>query len=441
MNNHFDLIIIGGGAAGQMAAISAKRANPYISVAIVDRTFALGRKILVCGAGRCNVTNVNLDKSIDNHYYTNNPGFPNTTLSKFGYTEILKFFGDLGVKLYVEQKTDIGKLFPTTDQAKTITAVLEEELKLLGIEVHLLTQVENIVKRSENEFILKTTTLDQSGKEMRMEMFTCKKLILSAGGKTYPALGSNGSGYDLAESFGHKIITPVPSALPLVSKNPLSHFLQGMKLEAEVTSIINGKRIKTRTDDVMFTQYGLSGPAILNISREISIHINREEKSGVEVEINFFPGKTKEEIKEELQIRWDHRPELQLDKSLYGLFPNKFAEVFPRAVGLNPTKKVKSLSGSEKNQLIDALGSFVVKIDGTRGWNEAEFTAGGVDTKDIDEDTLESKLVADLFFCGEILDVDGDVGGFNLSWAWSSGNIAGQNSAKLLPRTEGRSLI
>jgi predicted Rossmann fold flavoprotein len=426
--NNYDLIIIGGGAAGQMAAISAKRAHPEATVAILDRTFALGRKILVCGAGRCNVTNINLDKSIDNHYYTNNPGFPNGILEKFGYQDILNFFEDLGVKLYVEQKTDIGKLFPTTDQAKTITGVLEEELKLLGVEVHLLTQVEEIVKRTENEFIIKATKLDQQGKELDREMFTSKKLILSAGGKTYPALGSNGSGYSLAEKFGHKIIEPVPSALPLVSKNQLSHFLQGMKLECEVTSIINGKRIKTRTDDVMFTQYGLSGPAILNISREISIFINREQKSGVEVEINFLPGKNIDAIREELEIRWQHRPGLALDKSLYGLFPNKFAETFPRAIGLNQNKRVEDLNNSDKEKLVDALGGYKIKIDGTRGWNEAEFTAGGIDTTDVNPETLESTIVSGLFFCGEILDVDGDVGGFNLSWAWSSGNRVGKTS-------------
>ncbi len=434
MTNH-DLIIIGGGAAGQMAAISAKRANPKLKVAILDRTFALGRKILVCGAGRCNVTNINLDKSIDNHYYTNNPGFPNNALTKFGYQDILNFFDDLGVNLYVEQKTDIGKLFPTTDQAKTITGVLEEELRLLGVEVHLLTQVEKITKarnskiedRKKEEFMIETLKLDQAGHPLSQETFTAEKIILSAGGKTYPALGSNGSGYSIAESFGHKIIEPVPSALPLVSKNPLSHFLQGMKLEAEVTSIINGKRIKTRTDDVMFTQYGLSGPAILNISREISIHINREQKSGVEVEINFLPGKN---IRSELEKRWKARPELTLEKSLYGLFPNKFAEALPRAIQLDHTKAVKDLSAAETHRLIESLSAFKIKIDGTRSWNEAEFTAGGVDTRDVNPDTLESKLTPGLFFCGEILDVDGDVGGFNLSWAWSSGNLAGKSATE-----------
>ncbi len=254
-----------------------------------------------------------------------------------------------------------------------------------------------------------------------------EKIILSAGGKTYPALGSNGSGYSIAESFGHKIIEPVPSALPLVSKNPLSHFLQGIKLEAEVTSIINGKRIKTRTDDVMFTQYGLSGPAILNISREISIHINREQKSGVDVEINFLPGVN---IRTELEKRWKARPQLTLEKSLYGLFPNKFAEALPRAIQLDHTKAVKDLSAEETHRLIESLSAFKIKIDGTRSWNEAEFTAGGVDTRDVNPDTLESKLTPALFFCGEILDVDGDVGGFNLSWAWSSGNVAGKSATE-----------
>jgi len=276
MNTSIDLIIIGGGASGQMAAISAKKHHPNLSVAILDRTFALGRKILVCGAGRCNITNINLDKSIEDHYYGASKDFIKSIFTQFGYKDIIEFFNDLGIELYVERKTDIGKLFPITDQAKTVTALLEDELERLGVKIYLNTEVTQITK--DTNFTIQTNKLDQQGKNIGSETFNSKYLMLSAGGKTYPALGSNGTGYELAQSFGHKIIKPVPSALPLVSNNPLSQELQDTKMEIEVTSIIEGKEIKTRSDDLMFTQYGLSGPAILNISREISIHINREEK-------------------------------------------------------------------------------------------------------------------------------------------------------------------
>ncbi|MFS8130409.1 MAG: aminoacetone oxidase family FAD-binding enzyme, partial [Candidatus Dojkabacteria bacterium] len=218
------------------------------------------------------------------------------------------------------------------------------------------------------------------------------------------------------------------SALPLVSKNPLSHELQGVKMEIEVTSIINGKEIKTRTDDVMFTQYGFSGPAILNISREISIHINREEKSGVEIKLNFFPGKTQAQVTEFLNKRWAKRPDQALEKSLFGIFPNKIPAALLKVINLNKDTAVSELTKSQKDSLIELLTNFRADISATRGWNEAEFTAGGIDTTEIDNQTLESKKIKGLYFCGEILDVDGDVGGFNLSWAWSSGFVAGQLS-------------
>lgn len=422
---NYDLIIIGGGAAGQMAAISAKRKNPELKVAILDRTFALGRKILVCGAGRCNITNINLDKSIKDHYYSSNPEFPEKVLKQFGYQDILKFFDDLGIELYVERKTNIGKLFPITDSAKTVTALLEDELARLDIDIHLNTDVTKI-KSQDHSFSIEANKLNQEGKVIAEENYGCENLIISAGGKTYPALGSNGSGYNLIEAFGHNIIKPVPSALPLVSKNPLSHELQGVKMEIEVTSIINNKEIKTRTDDVMFTQYGFSGPAILNISREISIHINREEKTGAQIKLNFFPGKSPSEVTDFLSNRWKKRPDQTLEKSLFGIFPNKIPAALLKVINVNKDTQVSELTNSQKDSLIELLTNFTAGISATRGWNEAEFTAGGLDTTEIDNQTLESKKIKGLYFCGEILDVDGDVGGFNLSWAWASGFVAGK---------------
>lgn len=419
---YYDLIIIGGGAAGIMAAISAKRKNSNLTVAILDRTFALGRKILVCGAGRCNITNINLDKSIDQHYYGALSDFTKNIFDQFGFRDIESFFLDLGIPLYIERKTNIGKLFPITDQAKTVTALLEDELDRLNIDVWLNTEVLS-VKKVDEKFQIAAKKLDEeSQKDLN---FNSTKLILSAGGKTYPALGSNGSGYDIAKALGHKMIHPVPSALPLVSKNPLSHELQGQKFEMEVTSLIDGKVIKTRTDDVMFTQYGLSGPAILNISREISIHINRESKNNASVRLNFLPGLNPASAMELFHARWSRRPDQSLEVSMYGLFPNKFPGSFLRVLKIDHKKIVNSLTDQEKQLIVNSLTSFEVKITDTRGWNEAEFTAGGVDTSELKPKTLESEKVPNLYFCGEILDVDGDVGGFNLSWAWSSGHVAG----------------
>lgn len=409
-----------------MAAISARRHHPDFNIAIVDRTFALGRKILVCGAGRCNITNINLPESVDSHYYGANTKFIESIFSQFGYQEIVKFFEELGVELYVERKTDIGKMFPITNQAHTINEMLLDEIQRTGIQIFLNTEVSEIKKIEEARFLLTAYEVERSGKRLQKFEFESEYLILSAGGKTYPALGSNGSGYDLAVGLGHKLVQPVPSALPLEAKNDLSQALQGQRMETQVTSIINGKRVKTRTDDMMFTKYGLSGPVILNISREISIHINREGGSKAELELNFLPGKSLAEVEQLLQERWAKRPTQDIEHSLYGLFPNKFAAAILQVSDIDPSQKVGKISVEILHCLAENITSYRVKVTGTRGWNEAEFTAGGTDTVDVKPKTLESLLIPKLYFAGEVLDVDGDVGGFNLSWSWSSGFVAGK---------------
>ncbi len=427
----YDLIIIGGGAAGMMAAISAKRKYKNYSIAIIDRTFALGRKILVAGAGRCNITNVNLQNSVEERYYGATNEFIKSIFNQFGYEEIINFFKDLGIELYTERKTSIGKLFPVTDQAKTVTLLLEDEIKRLGLDVYLNHDVRDIILNDKNHdderynFSIVTQKIEKEIPVGDKRLFRSKYLILSAGGKTYPALGSNGSGYTLAQKLGHSIVYPVPSALPLVGKDPLSQEINGVKMEIEVTSYINDKQIKNTINDVMFTQYGLSGPAILNISREISIHLKRNKGIEAVVLLNFIPGKKINEVKEILNERWFKRPDQEIQLSLNGLFSPKFPPVFLKVIGINPVKKVSELTLEEKNIIYTQLTSYKYIITDTRGWNEAEFTAGGVNSNEVMEKTLKSKRNNYLYLCGEILDVDGDVGGFNLSWAWSSGYIAG----------------
>ena len=256
--------------------------------------------------------------------------------------------------------------------------------------------------------------------------YQARFIILAAGGKTYPALGADGSGYTLAASLGHTIIPPVVSAVPVVSKNPLSHYVQGEKLVMQTTSVIEGKEQSTVTGDVMFTQYGLSGPAIFDISRDISIRINREGKQNAAVRLSFFPDTIPEEVEKILDRRYHRHATLPVSHALYGLFTGKAAGAVCAASEIPKDRIVKDLTQEEKERLVKTLTEYTAEVTDTRGWNEGEFTAGGVDTDEVDPKTLESKKAKGLYFAGEILNVDGQVGGFNLSWAWSTGFVAGK---------------
>ena len=413
--NVYDVVIIGGGAAGIMAAISTKINHPEKSVLIIDRTFALGRKILVSGAGRCNLTNINLKDYYQKHFYCDNPKLLDSVFKKFGYKELVKFYDDLGIETYIETKTSIGKVFPITDSAKNIVAILEDEVERLGIDVKLNTEVTDIKK---NNDIFKITTAGD-------ETLSANKLIISVGGKTYPALGSDGSLYNILKRLGHTIIEPVPAAVPLVSKNRLSQLLQGVKLNLEVTSIIGGKKTKADINDVIFTQYGLSGSAILNISRDISIYINRNKGNDAQVLLNFFSGKNEQSAFEYMNNLWTKRPHQSIKRSLLGILPIKAIDGILEVLGINRGKKVSEFTKAQKFNLVNNLTNYTYEISGTRGWNEAEFTAGGIDINEINNSTLESDIVKNLTFCGEIINCDGDIGGYNISWAFCSGYFAG----------------
>lgn len=413
MKNNFDVAIIGGGAAGIMAAISAKQHHPGSRVVILDQTFALGRKILVSGAGRCNLTNSNLEKSPEKYYNCINADFVKKVFDQFGYNKICDFFQDeLGVELTEDKKTKIGKIFPKTNEAKTIVSLLVDYLEGLGVEIILNFRCRSIRQVSDKSFEIS----GDDGNTARSD-----KLILACGGKTYPALGSDGSGFALATALGHEIIAPVPVAVPLVAKNLLFHEAQGTKLEAEITA---GRH--KAIGDILFTKYGLSGSAVLNISRDASVALNRDRKSGFKASLNFFPGKNDLAVKKIFTQRWNKRPAQTVLKSLIGLLPERVAVGILRICGIDAESRIKDISSAKADLLCKTMTNLEIVITDTRGWNEAEFTAGGVNIQEVKPGTLESKIINNLYFCGEILDVDGPIGGYNLSWAWSSGWVAGK---------------
>ena len=394
MSQSFSTAVIGAGAAGIVAAISSRRANR--DVVLLEKMPQIGKKILASGNGRCNLLNENLEAA--NYNPTARP-LVRSIFSKFGKDEIKAFFKSLGLELYYE---DGGRVFPATNQAASVLKCLELELKGLSIPIELNFKVENIFSSGEG-FVINS----KSGKKI-----SSKNLIVTGGGKSYPALGSDGSCYKLAEGLGHKIIEPVPCGVAAVIKDPLCHALQGQRILVKALAVIAGEPVSESLGDLFFAKYGLSGTSILDISGEISIAINRHHEKDVIVAIDLVPFMNDESLRIEMAKRI--KEGRQAEELVAGILPNKFG---PALRDLLKTKDAAKIAASLKKRNF--------KVSGTRGWNEAEFTSGGVDTSQINESTLESMVKKGLYFAGEILDVTGRRGGYNLAWAWASGYVAG----------------
>ena len=389
----FDTIVIGGGASGIMAAISAGRKGR--SVLILEKMPQLGKKILATGGGRCNLSNDKIDSS---HYNPEARGITHSVFKRFGGEAILDFFRGLGLEVYSEG----GRVFPATNQSSSVLKVLEMELKRLSVPAELNSEVTDISFKGE-EFCITT----RKEKAVR-----CHKLILAGGGKTYPALGSEGTCYKFARHFRHKIIDPVPSAVSIIAKDEMCHLLQGQRISAAARSIVDGKIRSEACGDVIFTRYGLSGTAVLDISEEISIALNRYRNKNVFVSIDMVPFMDAGRLSDEIAGRIKNG--LSQDELFTGILPNKFSRV---------SKSI--IQGKNADGITMALKDKRFRAVDTRGWNEAEFTAGGIDVGEVNESTLESKIKKGLYFAGEILDINGRRGGYNLAWAWASGFVAG----------------
>jgi len=415
---NFDIVVIGGGAAGMVTAISARTHHPDKTVALIEKSAELGRKLLVSGAGRCNLTNLQLQDKPEQFFEGTGKDLAKKVFQCFGYEKIVSFFADLGVRLAPEKKGEQNKIFPVTQQAKTVLNALEAELAHENVAILKNIEVINIQhNKKANTFRLQLKKSDES--------ISAKYIILTTGGQTYPALGSDGSGYELIKSFDHKIITPIVSAVPLEAKNALSQVLQGVKMVLGVKLFSNDKLIVENVGDVIFTKYGLSGSAILELSRVASVELNRNGAKDLMVKLNFYPGEKVADLKKCFEKMIKSRPNKTVVDLLRGSLPFNLPSTIIKFLDISLETKASELSKSKLDSLLASLTAFEIKVTATRGWDEAEFTAGGIDGSEI-KATLESKKVPGLYFAGEVIDVDGAIGGFNLSWAWSSGYVAGR---------------
>ena len=389
----FDVIIIGAGASGIAAAISARAKGS--SVLVCERLAAMGKKILASGGGRCNLLNDELDET---KYNPGSRELVKSVLGQYGREEIKKFFAGLGLVLYSEN----NRVFPATNQSASVLRALELELKRSSVPVEFNFEVCDIRDAGDG-----FTVISRSGKKLQ-----CSKLILACGGMSYPALGSNGGCYKFAGNYGHKIIECVPVCVPLLVRDQFCHLLQGQKISAVARAVVGGEIRSESKGDALFTKYGLSGTAVLDVSRELSVAINREHRQDAYICLDLVPFLEENILKQDLSTRL--RRGDAMDDLLCGILPNKFSLALKDL-----------LESKDPGRIAAELKDKRFKVLGTRGWNEAEFTAGGIDTRQVKNNSLESSLRKGLYFCGEALDVDGKRGGYNLAWAWSSGFVAG----------------
>lgn len=405
-----DVIVVGGGAAGMMAAISAGRLG--VGVTILERNPRVGKKILATGNGRCNFTNVNADITC---YRGKNPQFALPALAKFTADDTIRFFERLGIGHKVEE---LGKVFPMSGQASSVLDVLLYELNELGINIVCDAFVKDITKK-DDEFILEL----ENGKLYRGD-----RVVLAAGGKAMPASGSDGRGYDLAQKLGHTITDIFPALVQLMLEGSFFKSIDGVKFVGTAEIMHNNKSLTKDRGDILFTNYGVSGPPILQISRRAGELLKAGREAYLKITImDMMP---KEELGMLIKKRFQTAPRKPVDFSLVGLINKRLIPVVLMEAGIPDKRRpVADLSANEQERIIGILTDWRLKIRGTKSWPSAQVTAGGVDTTGIDRKTMESKSVKGLFFAGEIMDIDGQCGGFNLQWAWSSGFIAGQSAA------------
>ncbi|HHV39136.1 MAG TPA: NAD(P)/FAD-dependent oxidoreductase [Tepidimicrobium sp.] len=404
------VLIVGGGAAGMMAAISARERGA--DVTILERNNRVGRKILATGNGRCNYTNINL--SIDN-YHGSNPKFAYSFIARFGVEETIDFFERLGITPAIE---DDGRVFPLSFQSSSVLDVLRFELEYLDIEVITDAYVVDIKKT--DRFIV---TLEDGRK------IYGDRVILATGGNAAPTTGSDGNGYLLARKMGHSIKEVFPGLVQLKLEGNFFRQVDGVKFQG-VAGLYNRDRlIREDYGDILFTNYGISGPPILQLSRTALEHLRK--KNNIELKISIVHTKSQNELYEYLQYRFAFMQRKTMERALIGLINKRLIIPILKKIKIGKDKQIAHISNEEIARLSSILTDLRFNIIEGKSWRDAQVTAGGISTDEIDNSTMESKLIRGLFFAGEIVDIDGDCGGFNLQWAWSSGYIAGQNAAAI----------
>ena len=404
-----NVIVVGGGAAGMMAAIFAARNGQ--NVTLLEKNEKLGKKIFITGKGRCNITNASEIEDLFSAVISN-PKFLYSGFYSFTNDQVIHFFEELGVATKIERG---NRVFPVSDHSSDVIAALAREMQHLKVKVQLHCEVKELLINNERE--IKGVRL-ANGKKM-----TADAVVVATGGISYPSTGSTGDGYRFARNCGHKVTELFPSLVPMEEKEWYAKELQGLSLKNIEIHITDGKKkLYDEFGEMLFTHYGVTGPVILSAS---SIVGKTLEKKELVLHIDLKPALTEEQLDKRLLREFEANHNKQFKNAIDSLLPAKLRPVIIELSGIEEEKKVHEITKEERLNLLRLIKDFHMTLTGLRGYNEAIITKGGISVKEIDPGTMESKLIKNLYFAGEVLDLDAVTGGYNLQIAWSTGYLAG----------------
>ena len=396
------VLVIGGGASGMMAALTAAE-DSRNTVTLLERQSRVGRKLLATGNGRCNLTNLHASPD---HYHGQHPEFVRPALERFGVVETLDFFKNLGLLTVAE---DSGKVYPFSDQANSVVDVLRFTLEQRGVDLHCGYEVQFIGKKARG-YNVKTAE----------EAFYCDKLIVACGGAAGGKLGGTDLGYKLLKSMGHTVTSLHPALVQLKTDTAATRSLKGVRADAGLSLKRNGVTVLENSGEVQFTDFGISGPAVFELSREAAFG------GELVLLLDLLRPYSETELFNFFEKKQQNMPSILLEDFLTGILHNRLGRVVLKQAGLDLNRQAETLTAKELHTIAHWVKFFPLTVTGVMGLEQAQVTAGGILTSEFRPDTLESRLCPGLFATGEVLDIDGDCGGYNLQWAWSSGRVAGQ---------------
>ncbi|MBU2511127.1 NAD(P)/FAD-dependent oxidoreductase [bacterium] len=424
-----DIIVVGAGAGGLMAA--GRAAELGADVLLIEHMSAVGRKLAITGKGRCNLTNVAEQAEFLKHFYPNGR-FLRTAFSGFFSDHIINFFEAKGVKTVIERG---GRVFPQSGNAGDVVNALEQWVKKSGVTIRLNTAVEQVITEQDTVKGVLISAVERRKNKLvkigKQEEIQCNSLILVTGGASYPATGSTGEGYRIAKKLGHTVITPRPALVPLETAGRRTEALDGLQLKNVTASTwVNGKRSALEFGEMSFTPFGVTGPIILTLSHEVVDQLSNGNQ--VELQIDLKPALDHKTLDDRLIREFQQSGKKQFKSILKNLLPRQLIQFCLEDLNIEPDITGNEIQAGERKRIRNWLKAVPFSISGYRPFSEAIITSGGVSVKEVNPKTMESRLVRQLFFAGEVLDIQADTGGYNLQAAFSTGWLAAESAVKSL---------